>query len=269
MSMEAAPTQDAQLSGTVLFYSRPEPLSKEAHAKLGVKRVDNPFSFAAKANVVPLTLPEFGAASLSYPIIFAGDLRMPLAVMGLSEGQNLYFVDDVRFETGAYMPAYIRRYPFVLAGDEKGDQMVVCIDRASPLIGENADAPFFENGELTAFTQNCLQFCNAFESDRRQTESFVNLLTELDLFELKVANFTPQNEDGSQGEPQQIADYFGVSEEKLNALPAAKLAELRDNGALRQIYIHLNSLLGWDKLIAKGLERAQRELDAAAAANKA
>jgi hypothetical protein len=265
--MDAAPTQTPQLSGNVLFYSQPEPLSKEAHAKLGVKKVDNPFSFAAKANVVPVTVPEFAPAALSYPIIFAGDLHMPLAVMGLSEGQNLYFIDEKRFETGAYMPAYIRRYPFVLAGDEKGEQMVVCIDRGSPLIGENAEAPFFENGELTPFTQNCLEFCNAFESDRRQTESFVKLLTDLDLFELKVATFTPQNEDGSAGEPQQIADYFGVSEQKLNALPAAKLAELRDSGALRQIYIHLNSLLGWDKLIAKGFERAQRELDAAAAAN--
>ena len=263
--MEAVTAQDPQLSGNVLFYSQPEPLSKEAHAKLGVKRVDNPFSFAGATHVVPLTVTEFGQACLSFPIIFAGEKRIPLAAMGLYEGQNLFFNEQGGFEVATYMPAYIRRYPFVLAGDEKGDQMLVCIDRASNLIGENSDAPFFENGEPTAFTQNCITFCNNFENDRRLTESFVGLLNELDLFETKTANYTPMNADGSPGEPQKIADYFGVSEEKLKALPAAKLLELRDNGALGQIYAHLISLNGWDRLIAKALERAQREANAAAA----
>ncbi len=263
--MADAPTQESQISGTVLFYSQPEPLSKTAHAKLGVKQIEHPFSFAAKAQVVPLTVPEFNHAALSFPIIFAGDQRMPLAVMGISEGQNLYFDEKGDFEPGAYLPAYIRRYPFVLAGDEKSDQMMVCIDRTAKMITEKAEVPFFENGEASVFTQNCIDFCNAFEGDRRQTESFVNLLTELDLFETKIATYTPQNEDGTVGEARQIADYFGVSEDKVNALPHAKLAELRDNGALRQIYIHLTSLAGWDRLIAKALYRAQRELDAAAA----
>ena len=190
---------------------------------------------------------------------------MPLAVMGLHEGQNLFFDEKGDYEAGAYLPAYIRRYPFVLAGDEKGDEMMVCIDRAARMIAEDAEAPFFENGEATVFTQSCIDFCNAFEGDRRQTQSFVTLLNDLDLFELKVATYTPQNEDGTVGEPQQVADYFGVSEDKLNALPHAKLAELRDNGALRQIYTHLISLAGWDRLIAKALHRAQQELDAAAA----
>lgn len=267
MSMADAPAQNLEISGTVLFYSQPEPLSKTEHAKLGVKRIEHPFSFASQTHVVPLTVAEFNPAALSFPIIFAGDQRMPLAVMGLHEGQNLFFGADGEYEAAGYLPAYIRRYPFVLAGDEKGEQMMVCIDRRAKMIDENAEAPFFENGEPTAFTQSCIDFCNAFEGDRRQTESFVNLLTELDLFELKVATYTPQNEDGTVGEPQKIADYFGVSEDKLNALPPAKLAELRDNGALRQIYTHLVSLIGWDKLIAKALYRAQRELDATA--NKA
>ena len=56
--------------------------------------------------------------------------------------------------------------------------------------------------------------------------------------------------DGTPGEPQKLAEYYAVSEDKLRALPAEKLAELRDNGALGQIYAHLVSLLGWDRLIA-------------------
>ena len=76
-------------------------------------------------------------------------------------------------------------------------------------------------------------------------------MTELDLFEKKQARFTPPE----GGESQLVAEYMGISEEKLNALPVEKLAELRDNGALAQIYAHLVSLLGWDRLIVKAMLR--------------
>jgi hypothetical protein len=81
------------------------------------------------------------------------------------------------------------------------------------------------------------------------------VVRDLDLFELKEANFTPQNPDGSTGTPVRLADYYGVSEEKLNALPADKLVELRDTGALQQIYAHINSLLNWDKLVSKTMQK--------------
>jgi len=93
--------------------------------------------------------------------------------------------------------------------------------------------------------------------------SFVQLLKDLDLFETKTAQFTPINPDGSQGEPQKIAEYFGVSEEKLNKLPAEKFIELRDNGALAQIHAHLMSLVGWDRLVAIAIYRQSLQPQAA------
>jgi hypothetical protein len=143
-----------------------------------------------------------------------------------------------------------------LAGDDKGERLIVCIDVASKLIQKNADIPMFENGEPSEYTKGCIQFCNDFEGERQRTDNFVALLKEHDLFETKQAKFTPRNEDGTFGEPQLIAEYFAVSEEKLLALPADKFIALRDNGALSQIYAHLVSLLGWDKLIAKTLIKA-------------
>ena len=122
-------TQDSgQLSGNVLFYTNPEPLSREQHGKLGVVRMDKPFKFAAQGHVVPLTVAEFPLACISYPIIFAGDQRQPLAVMGLSPGQNLFVESDGGFQIGSYVPAYIRRFPFVLANDEAQQRMIVCIE---------------------------------------------------------------------------------------------------------------------------------------------
>ena len=257
--MALPPTQTlppASFSGNVLFYSKPEPLSRELHSKIGLRRMDRPFGFASGTNVVPLTVGEFPIAGISYPIIFAGDRYQPLAVMGINQGSNLFVGEDGAFEVGAYIPAYIRRYPFVLANDQAREQLVVCIDRDASMLGEDPDfALFDEKGEPTEYTKGCIQFCNDFETEGRRTEQFVALLRELDLFDVARATFRPTNPDGTQGEPQQIAEYFGVSEAKLKALPQQKLIELVGNGAVAQIYAHLMSLTGWDRLIQRTAQR--------------
>jgi hypothetical protein len=245
-----------QITGNVLFYSQPEPLSPDAHGKLGVKRMDGPFSFAKQGHAIPLTVGEFPLAAVTGPIIFVGDEKLPIAVMGLNAGENMFVKDDGLFEPGIYIPAYVRRYPFVFANDPSGQQMVLCIDRKAEFIVEGGDMPFFDGTEPSEYTKNCIEFCNNFELERQRTMSFVQLLKDNDLFESKTATFTPMNADGTQGEPQKIADYFGVSEDKLNALPQAKIIELRDNGALAQIYAHLLSLVGWDRLVAIAMARA-------------
>lgn len=255
MATTAQP-DNAQLSGNVLFYSRPEPLSNETHGKIGLRRIDRPFAFAAGAQAVPLTVTEFGVASLSYPIIFAGDRKQPLAVMGITGESNMFIQANGYFEVGVYVPAYIRRYPFVLANDEAREQMVVCIDRAAAMLGDLPDLPFFDPaGQPTDYTKNCIQFCNDYETEIRRTESFVALLIEYDLLDTRKTTYTPTNPDGNQGPPQEIAEYFAVSDERLKALPDDKIRALLDNGALSQIYAHLNSLAGWDKLISIALAR--------------
>ncbi|HEV2364293.1 MAG TPA: SapC family protein [Caulobacteraceae bacterium] len=257
MSMTTA-LPPGQLTGSVLFYSQPEPLNRETHGNLGLKRLDKPFAFAATTQVVPLTVGEFPLAALSFPIIFAGEQHQPLAVMGLNANENM-FVNDGGFESGVYVPAYIRRYPFVLANDPQREQLVVCIDRAAPMLGELPDLAFFDDkGEPTEYTKGCIQFCQDFETEVRRTESFCNLLRELDLFETRKATHTPVLPGGGQGEPQTIAEYFAVSEAKMKALPDAKIRELLDNGALAQIYAHLTSLIGWDRLIALAIVRQNR-----------
>ena len=245
-----------QLSGNVLFYSQPEPLSAEQHAKLGVNFTNAPFSFVSQTHIVPLTVTEFAPSALSYPVIFTGEAKQPVAVMGLRQGENFFVGADGAYKPDAYIPAFVRRYPFVFANDEVNKRLVLCIDRAANFVVEGGETPLFANGEPTEYTKNSMEFCNNFEQERQRTESFVKLLSDLDLFEVKEAAFTPRNADGSAGQPQKIAEYFAISEDKLKALPAEKLAELRDNGALGQIYAHLVSLLGWDRLIAMAFQRA-------------
>jgi hypothetical protein len=253
-----------EISGNVLFYSKPEPLAPELHSKLGVKRMEGPFGFAKAGHAIPLTVGEFPVAAVTGPIIFVGDEKLPLSVMGLNAGDNMFVRADGTFEPGVYIPAYVRRYPFVYANDDVNKQMVLCVDRNAEFIVEGGDMPFFEkDGQPSEYTKSCLEFCNNFEQERQRTMSFVALLKDLELFELKTASFSPPQPDGSLGEPQKIAEYFGVSEEKLLKLDPDKLLLLRDNGALAQIYAHLVSLVGWDRLISLALARQTQAMQAA------
>lgn len=256
-------TSTASLTGNVLFYSQPEPLSIEAHGTLGVDPVDRPYDFVAQTNIVPLTVTEFAPATLSYPVIFVGDNKQPVAVMGLRDGENLFIDDQGQFRGDAYIPAYVRRYPFVFANDDVQKRLVLCVDRKAPFIKEGGSQPLFVDGQPSPYVQQALEFCNNFETERQRTDSFVKMLIDLDLFETREANFTPKNPDGTTASVQKIAEYFAISEDKVKALPVEKLAELRDNGALGQIYAHLVSLLGWDRLIVIAFDKMAQQQKAA------
>ncbi|HXQ12565.1 MAG TPA: SapC family protein [Caulobacteraceae bacterium] len=244
------------VSGQVLFYSQPEPLDLSRHGNLGMMVTDRPFRFAAKQHFIPLHAGEFGPAAVSYPIIFAGADHAPLAVMGLSAGENMFISEDGLYRSGVYVPSFIRRYPFVGAKDDQAGRTIVCIDRASDLWVEGpADVKLFENGQPSEFTKSCIEFCSQFDTDRAASDLFVKILTDLDLFETRQATFTPRLENNVLGEPQLVAEFFAVSEAKLKALPDTKFVELKENGALPLIYAHMTSLYGWERLISETLTR--------------
>ena len=273
--MATAQVQNPNLTGQVMFYKQPELLSKEEHGKLGVNVSPTRFGFALGSNLCPLTVQEFAPASTSYPVVFVGQDYNPVAVFGLNETQNLFATPEKGFDVDAYVPAFIRRYPFVLAQPgadvpaDQADRMLVGIDRGYEYIAEGGTFPFFdEKGEPSEYTQRCMQFCNDFETQVRSTRQFVAMLRELDLFEQRTTSYTPQNQDGSPaGDPQPVAEYFGISEDKLKALPKDRLVELVGNGAIQQIYAHINSLFCWDRLMSRHFQRWQEQEQANPPAN--
>lgn len=250
---------ELSVTGNVMFYEEPVPLTKEKHAKYGVKQVSKPFEFMKSQHFMPLTAPEFGPASASMPIIFAGEDRTPLAVMGIRSGENL-FVTEGQYELDFYMPAFARRYPFVLAGDKENDRFVVCVDeKAECVTDKKPEQLFFDKDDTSQFTKEAFQFLQSFERDRQATAKMIEAFKELDLFEPKEMNFQGKNADGTPSQRQKIADYFAVSEEKLKALPAEKLAEFSKNGYLAVAYAHLVSLGNWQRLVNMTLRRAQAD----------
>ncbi|MBA3070332.1 MAG: SapC family protein [Hyphomonas sp.] len=254
MTMPTATGGQSPITGQVLFYKQPQPLSAENHGGLGVKQVAQPFAFLREAHAVPVTVTEFGVCAASYPIIFVGDERTPVAVMGVRQGQNL-FVDANGFVfEDYYIPAFVRRYPFVFAADESSDRLLLCVDRAAPMVSNQPDVAFFENGQPSKFTTDAIEFCKEFERQRRATLDFVKMISSMDLFEQKTVVFQPRDAQGNEVGPQQkVADYWAISEERLNALPAEKYLELRNNGALGACYAHLVSLLNWSKVIQRAV----------------
>jgi hypothetical protein len=247
---------EPQLSGQVMFYRQPEPLSIEKHRGLGVKRVDRPFQFLLQAHVVPITVNEFGVAAGSFPVIFAGANKTPLAVMGARSGENVFVSPQGEVDPEVYLPAFARRYPFVFAADNTGDRLVLCIDRAAPMIGDNPDVPLFNGAEPSQYTQEAMEFCKEFERHRRTTENFIALVNEMNLFEQKTVSLTNRRPDGTE-EQQTVAEYFAIDEEKLTNLPNEQFIKLKENGALGPIYAHMVSLLQWPKIIQRAMYRFQ------------
>jgi len=255
----ATQENNVSVSGNVMFYKNPKPLTKDAHAKYGVKPVDKPFEFMQDQHFLPLTAPEFGAAAASFPVIFAGAERAPLAVMGIRQNENL-FVTEGQFNQDFYMPAFARRYPFVLAGDQANDRFVVCVDEDAECVTNKKPVQnFFDKDETSNFTKEAFQFLQNYERDRQATVQMIETFKAEDLFEPKEMNFRGQNADGSPAEMQKIADYFAVNEEKLKNLPAEKLKDFSERGYLAVAHAHLVSLGNWQRLVNLTLRRSQAE----------
>jgi hypothetical protein len=258
-----ADTPQSEISGQVMFYKQPEPLSIETHRMLGVKRVDKPFRFLVGSNLVPITVNEFGVAASSYPLIFVGPEKTPVAVMGARAGENVFVSPDGDVDPEAYLPAFVRRYPFAFAADPSGERLVVCIDRAASMLGEAPDIPFFNGDKPSQFTEDAIEFCKEFEQFRASTQLFLNRMTEYNLWETKSVSLTPPPEQGGTDEPIKIAEYFAISEPALQNIEPAKLVTLRDEGWLGMMYAHMISLLLWPKILNRAINIAAAEAAAA------
>ncbi|PTW60068.1 SapC protein [Breoghania corrubedonensis] len=226
-----------------LFYSAPEALSPERHGGLGLDPGQD-VGFAARTQAVPITLAEFPAACRTYPIVFVGSgTPQPVAIVGLHQNENLFVEADGRWADAAYVPGYVRRYPYILVRENSGENFALCVDRASPRLREGGEMPLFVDGKPSEWTEKALEFCAAFQRQASTTEAFVKRLQEHDLLVPNQAQFTLKN-----GDTVRIADYMVIDERKLQALPDEVFLALRHEGVLAGIYCQLVSSQSWGDL---------------------
>jgi hypothetical protein len=223
-----------------LFYNQLEPLSSQTHAEFRV-RATNVAPFLAKQHAVPLTVEEFPLVQRRMPIVFsAGDDPVPLALMALNEGYNVFFNDDgSMIDDELYVPAYVRRYPYMLAKlRPDSDELSLCFDPTSDTIGAFEEGPrLFENGEPTELTKGILGFTEQFEQAGQRTGQFLKELKDAELLMDGEVSIQP---DGAQ--PFVYRGFQMVNEEKLADLRGDQLRKMSQSGMLPLIYAHLFSL---------------------------
>jgi len=234
-------TQPQGNAGLPLLYRGLEPLNSGQHSKMKLKRQQT-IPHVGQVHAIPVTIDEFIPAQRTYPIIFsAGETPVPLVLMGLNEGVNT-FIDEqgMPIDEGAYMPAYLRRYPFLLAKLRPDtDELSLCFDPTGGGIAESEEGDaLFDGDQPTELTKNILSFCEQFETAGQRTQAFVEELQKNDL--LMEGEVSVQPEGAAQ--PFVYRGFRMVDEEKLRNMRGDELRKINQNGVLPLIFAHLMSL---------------------------
>lgn len=223
----------------LLFYESAVPVSAARHADLSVETGAG-YAFAAHASAVPIMALEFIPAAAEYAIVFApvGDEVFPAVVLGLRTDQNLYLDHDAKWHA-KYVPAFIRRYPFVFSTSADRKTLTLCIDEA--YAGFNREGKgerlFGADGKPAAYTQRVLKFLQDFQSHFQRTRLFCQRLKALGVLEP-----TGVQVSGAGGEKLSLGGFLVVNRKKLREVPDEKLLAMAKSDELELLHLHLYSL---------------------------
>ncbi len=225
----------------LLFYDKVLPLSVSRHQDWAVK-VGSDYMFARNTNSVPLTAAEFRLAAAEYSIVFVGDddnMVMPAVLLGARSDENR-FIDERGHWDARYIPAFVRRYPFVFSLSEDDKTFILCIDENFD--GCNTEGRgermFDADGERTEFLNRVMGFQTEYQAQFRRTQDFGKRLHDLGLLEPIQAQIRV-----ADGQNRVVTGIRAVSRAKVKALDPAIIAELVASDQLELIYLHLHSLI--------------------------
>lgn len=227
------------------LFRRPRPLDRLAHKDLVLDRKAG-FGFARAHIAIPVTLSEFAAAARDFPIVFAGDPVQPFALLGLRDGRNLAVNEAGQWRKGRYIPAHLRRYPFVFM-EAPGNQFVLCIDEAAEhfTAAEKLDPQrLFEDGAPTPLVGDALKFLAAFQSEFGATRELAAAIAGAGLLIERQAEIDLSGGAGHLS----LGGFRIVDEEKLAAVADDVFLAWRKRGWLAPIYFHLQSLANFGLL---------------------
>lgn len=228
--------------GLPIMYNDLVPLNSKEHENWKALVVDKA-AWVAGNNAIPLTVEEFPQAQRDFPIVFSqGDNPVPLALMGLNEGVNVFFEADGTPIGTPYVPAYIRRYPFLLVKLEQNtDNLSLCFDPTSDLLGAFDDGRelFDADKQPTKHTQDLLNFCQKFEEAGLKTRAFMDEIVKAGL--LMDGEVAINRLDGS-GQPYVYRGFQMINQDKMRELRGDQLRKWNESGLLPLIYAHLLSL---------------------------
>lgn len=248
MTMNDTVARELDSFSLPLFYREPHLLHSEANASWRLKEGD--MSFAASTAFVPIVVGELAAAARDYPIVFAAGNSAPIAVLGL-ENANL-FLSGGTWQADAYVPAYVRRYPFGFVETENPKGFALAIDAGSDRVAQTGEdgAALFEDGKPSALTQQALRFCDAFQGETKATADFVKALAASGMLIDRRADATLPD-----GRKFGIEGFQIVDATKLRHLDGPTIVEWHNKGWLALIHFHLQSLERFPDLLDRQTKR--------------
>lgn len=231
-----------------LFYKQVAPLNKQNHGNWHIQPPAD-YGFASGTNSIYVAAVEFGRVAREYPIVFGRNQDtsvFPVALLGLRQNQNL-FVDRNGKWKANYIPAYVRRYPFILATMPSADgttNYTVCVDESYDGFSkdDSRGQPLFDDsGKESPLLQQSIAFLKEYQGHVQLTSQFCRNLVDLELLEDMRADI--RFPDGSK---HALGGFLCVNRERLKQLEGQKLAELCQSDQLELIYAHLLSLQNLD-----------------------
>lgn len=227
------------MSKQLLIYETAVPVSAARHRNVSLAPSPD-YAFSAGVNAVPLMAVEFLRAATEYAIVFtmAGEDVMPAVVLGVRGDQNLYLAPDRQWQA-KYVPAFIRRYPFVFSRSDDGKTLTLCIDESHPGVNREGKGErlFGDDGKPTPYVERVLKFLQEYQAQFERTRAFGRRVHELGLLEAMQAQVTTPT-----GEKLSLNGFHGVSREKLRQLDGAALASLARTDELELLYLQLYSM---------------------------
>lgn len=238
-----------------MFYGGLEPLSSNRHADYKSRTAERA-PFLASAHAVPITVDEFVSVQRFCPIVFSsGENPVPLALMGLNEGVNVFVDAEGKLLGETYVPAYVRRYPFMLARlKPDAQEMSLCFDPTSGLVGAFDEGnPLFEEDKPSETTNSILKFCEEFELSAQRTIAFVKELTDMGLLMEGEVSIQPVGAE----QPFIYRGFQMVNEEKMRELRGDELRKMNQNGMLPLVMAHLFSMSTVREIFARQLQQGK------------
>lgn len=229
-----------------MFFRAPLPLDPVRHAKAGLAPVDN-LSFAKATNSIPLNAVEFFEAAKHYPIVFSNEeLPMPGVIVGL-ENDNYFVNHKGHWKEGAYIPAYVRKYPFLFMDMPQQQQLVLCVDEGADQYREQggSHAPYlFDGKKPSPLSVNALEFCKSYYEHHILTQKFAE-----DLRRADVLHATRSTARLTSGREIHLDGFLVLDEKKVAQLPDATVLDFHKRGIMPLIYAALLSSSNWKRLV--------------------
>lgn len=235
------------------MFENVQALDARQHADLRFTGVAG-FAFARDVTHAPLSASEVGLAARYFPIVFTGTGRLvPQALMSVRKGVNPFVRDDGSWRVD-YVPAHIRRYPFVLGETGQAERYVVMIDRAAPQFASGEGDPLFDADGKEAeggIVQRAKEFLTRFQRELIETE---RMLAPLEEHKLLVSRRIDVTRDGKT--ETAVHGFRLIDTERLAGLDDAVLAGWVRSGLMALIHAHLLSLNNTQSLLKRDAEVA-------------